>query len=416
MSDAPAPQKRGKSKGRHPVDRLTARTVANAKPGRHADGNGLHLVVDSTGARRWLLRLVVGNRRIDLGLGGAAYVSLADARAEARRLRAIARAGGDPKAARDAAKRDAPTFEEAAKTVFREQVEPVAKPGRHVGEWLRSLERASFPTMGKTPVNLIGEADVLKVLSPIWHETPETARRIRRRMAQVLEWARAAGHRSGENPVDRVKPGAGLAKQRDKVKHFAALPYDELPTLWRRLIAVEGMGAAALRFAILTAARSGEVRGAAWDEIDEEAKVWSIPGERMKAGEDHRVPLSAAALAEIERVKPLANVRGGGLIFPSRMGTPVSDMTLAAVLKRLDVGVTVHGFRSTFRDWCEERARARRAVSEAALAHKVEDKVERAYRRGDLLKERTPLMDDWAQFVTGATGKVIELRSGRVGG
>ncbi|MFN3261173.1 MAG: tyrosine-type recombinase/integrase [Pikeienuella sp.] len=171
----------------------------------------------------------------------------------------------------------APTFEEPAKTVFREEVEPVAKPGRHVGEWLRSLERAAFPTMGKTPVNLIDEADVLKVLSPIWHETPETARRIRRRIAQVLEWARAAGHRSGENPVDRVKPGAGLAKQRDKVKHFAALPYDELPVLWPRLLAVEGMGAAALRFAILTAARSGEVRGATWDETPCGASLpWSI--------------------------------------------------------------------------------------------------------------------------------------------
>lgn len=398
-----------KPKGRHPQNRLTVRKVETAAgPARIADGNGLFLEVDANGARRWVLRVVANGRRRDLGLGGVSYVSLKEARDEARRLRAVARAGGDPKEARDAAKSDAPTFEEAAREVFRTQIRPVAKPGRHVEDWLRTLERHAFPIIGTMKVNLIGSGDVLRVLSPIWTETPETARRVRQRMSAVLDWARAAGHRSGANPVQEVKPGAGLAKVKRKPKHFAALPYAELPALWPRLLEVDGMGGAALRFAILTAARSGEVRGATWDEIDEEAKVWSIPEERMKAGEPHRIPLSDAALAEIERVKPLANVRGGGLIFPSRMGTPVSDMTLSAVLKRLEVPFTVHGFRSSFRDWAEEVARTRRAVSEAALAHQIENKVEKAYRRGDLLKERTPLMDRWAQFVTGAVAKIVQ--------
>lgn len=405
----PEKPKGRKPKGRHPVQRLTAKKVEKAKgPGRIADGNGLYLETDTSGARRWMLRVVANRTRVDLGLGGVSYVTLAQAREKAERLRAVARAGGDPRAARDRERREAITFEAAARKVFAEQVAPVAKPGRQVIQWLSTLERHAFPEIGALPVHEIGDAEILKVLSPIWTEVPETARRVRRRMAQVLEWARAAGYREGENPVERVKPGAGLAKVKVKPEHFAALPYAELPALWTRLLAVEGMGGAALRFAILTAARSGEVRGATWDEIDMEARVWARSAERMKAGEAHRIPLSEAALAEIEKVRPLAAVRGGGFVFPSRMGKPVSDMTLSAVLKRLAVSQTVHGFRSTFRDWAEERARARYEVAEAALAHRVKSKVERAYRRGDLFEERKPLMDAWGQFVTGGGAKVIQ--------
>lgn len=231
-------------------------------------------------------------------------------------------------------------------------------------------------------------------------------------MAQVLEWARAAGYREGENPVNLVRAGVGLPKQRDKVQHFKALPFEDLPGLWPTLEGSQGMGAAALRFAILTAARSGEVRGASWSEIDLEARVWSIPGERMKAGEPHRVPLSDAAANELRAVEPLRVDRApDALIFPSRTGKPVSDMTLAAVLKRLSIPVTVHGFRSTFRDWTSERARARHEIAEAALAHRIENKVERAYNRSDLFDARRDLMDSWAKFILADGSNVFALRA-----
>ncbi|MEM7547687.1 MAG: integrase arm-type DNA-binding domain-containing protein [Pseudomonadota bacterium] len=411
METQPAPKK-GKPKGRHPENRLTATAVKKAKAGRHADGNGLFLEVDKSGARRWMLRVVANGRRRDLGLGGASYVGLAEARALAEKLRKVAREGGDPKAERDRDRREAITFKDAAERVYAEQVVPIAKPGRHVREWLASLERIAFDQIGALPVHLIGEAEVMKVLAPVWTEKPETARRVRRRMAQVLEWARAAGHREGPNPVDFVKGGAGLPKHRDEVRHFTALPFDDLPALWPKLADAEGMGAAALRFAVLCAARSGEVRGATWAEINLEARTWVIPKERMKAGKAHSVPLSDEAIAELQKVKPLAEGKGdAAIIFPSRMGKPVSDMTLAAVLKRLKVPVTVHGFRSTFRDWAEERARARYEVAEAALAHRPENKVERAYRRSDLFDQRRDLMNQWARFATGGTADVVQLRA-----
>ena len=214
----------------------------------------------------------------------------------------------------------------------------------------------------------------------------------------MLDWATTAGHREGVNPVEGVEKG--LPKQREKARHFAALPWQELPELWPRLSAVDGMGAAALRFAILTAARSGEVRGVTWKEIDLDAAVWTIPAERMKAGREHRVPLSGPALAILRQMQPLAS-KPEDLVFPSaRKGRPLSDMTLAAVLKRLKVAATVHGFRSTFRDWAEEATAFPHEVKEAALAHTIRDKTEAAYRRTDLFEKRRKMLDDWAVFVT----------------
>ena len=382
-----------------PKKRLTAVAVPKKPPGRHADGGGLYLVVDDSGARRWVLRTLVHGRRRDIGLGGADLVSLAEARALAHELRAVARAGGDPITHRDRDKRAPLIFADAARTVHAEQIVPASKNEKAAAQWLRTIETYAFPKIGRQPVDALAQSDVLRVLQPIWLEKPETARRLRQRLRLVFDWTIAAGHREAANPCAGIE--AALPRQKARARHFAALPWADLPALWPRLAAASGMGAAALRFTILTAARSGEVRGATWAEIDEEAAVWTVPAERMKAGREHRVPLAPAALAEIRALRPLA--RGDDdLVFPSaKPGRPLSDMTIAAVLKRLEVPVTVHGFRSTFRDWAEEATDTPHAVKEAALAHAVRDRVEAAYRRTDLFDRRRVLMDQWAAFVTG---------------
>lgn len=249
--------------------------------------------------------------------------------------------------------------------------------------------------VGAKPVDAVEQADVLPVLSPILTEKAETARRVRQRMRTVLDWARAAGMRHGINPVEGVE--LGLPRQRDRVKHFEALPWRELPGAMKRITATKGMGALALRFAILTGARSGEVRDADWSEIDMDAKVWTIPAARMKAALEHRVPLSEPALAVLREAKALAT-RQEPLVFPSQKpGRPLSDMTLSAVLKRLEIAVTVHGFRSTFRDWAEEATAYPHEVKEAALAHAVQSKTERVYRRTDLFEKRREMMREWGE-------------------
>ncbi|MCH8166469.1 MAG: integrase arm-type DNA-binding domain-containing protein [Proteobacteria bacterium] len=389
-------------------DALTAARVRQEKrPGRYADGNGLYLHVSETGARWWLWRGTVHGCRCERGMGSARLVSLAEARDIARTWRRIARAGGDPVAERDKVKRQSMTFEAAARQVWVTQIEPHAKNPKHRAQWINTLQAYAFPRIGSRPVHAVAQSDILRVLAPIWTEKPETARRVRQRLRTVMNWARAAGHFAGINPVEGVEDG--LPRQRGKVRHFTALPYQELPELMRRIEGVDGMGALALRFTILTAARSGEVRGAMWPEIDTEARLWAVPAERMKAGEEHRAPLSDAALGVLERVRGLSE----GLVFPSsQRGRPLSDMTLAAVLKRLAVPATVHGMRSTFRDWSEETTGFPREVKEAALAHTVRDKVEAAYQRGDLFDKRRDLMDQWARFClsAGREGAVVELR------
>ena len=383
----------GKAKGAHPDKKLTAVFVKKASPGRHADGGGLYLVVDPSGARRWLLRIVAQGKRRDIGLGGVQTVPLADAREKARHLRAIARDGGNPLAERDKDRGAALTFEAATRKFHAEQIKPHAKNGKHVAQWLATMEGHAFPIMGAKPVDAVDQSDVLRALTPIWTETPETARRVRQRIRAVLDWARAAGLRQGLNPVEGVE--LGLPRQKTRVKHFAALPWQDLPGVMARIAATKGMGALALRFAILTAARSGEVREADWSEIDMAEKVWIIPAERMKAGLEHRVPLCAAALQVLEEAKALAT-RQEPLVFPSQKpGRPLSDMTLSAVLKRLEIAVTVHGFRSTFRDWAEEATSYPHEVKEAALAHTVKNKTEGAYRRTDLFDKRREMMREW---------------------
>jgi integrase len=341
------------------------------------------------------------------GLGPVSLVGLAEAREKAQRLRKVAREGGDPIAERDRERRVSLTFEAAARKVHAEHVVPHNRNAKHVAQWLSTLETYAFPTMGKLPVHAVEEADVLRVLAPIWTDKPETGRRVRQRVRTVLDWARTAGHRDGVNPVEGVEKG--LPRQRDRAAHHAALSWRELPDLMPRLEAAEDMGALALRFAILTGARSGEVRGATWDEFDLETKVWTVPAERIKAGRAHRVPLSDLALAVLHAAQRLAT-RAEALVFPSaKAGRPLSDMTLTAVLKRLKVPATVHGFRSTFRDWAEEATAFPHEVKEAALAHTLRNKVEAAYRRTDLFEKRRDMMDAWASFATGKGAKVMRL-------
>jgi len=411
-------------------DRLNSALVRRtATPGRHHDGGGLYLVVseardDATGrrARWWVWRGTVQGKRRELGLGSAELLPLKAARELAREYRRVAREGGDPTTLRR--KSAIPTFEAAAREVWAAQIEGHARNPRHAAQWLGSLEAYAFPVIGSRSVDAVDQGEVLRVLAPIWTEKPETARRVRQRLRTVFAWARTAGHRTAPNPVDDVE--LGLARQKRVTGHHTALNWKELPGVLRRIEATGGTGALALRFTILTAARSGEVRGATWKEIDLEAGVWAIPAGRMKAGRPHRVPLTAAVLEALRL--PVADP--DALVFPAarrRDGTvpPLSDMTLAAVLKRLDVRVaadgtletregegrvaTVHGMRSTFRDWAEEAVSFPHEVKEAALAHAVGNKVEAAYRRTDLFDRRREMMDAWARWATAGGAAVVKL-------
>jgi len=386
---------------------LTPTGVRQKKvPGRYADGAGLYLVVSETGARWWQWRGTVHGRRREIGMGSARLVSLAEAREIARSWRRIARAGGDPAVERDKDKRESLTFEAAARRVWAEQIEPPGRNEKYTKQWLSSLEAHAFPLIGSRPVHAVTQADILRVLAPIWTEKLQTARLVRQRMRTVLNWARTAGHFEGMNPVEGVEDG--LPKQRHRVRHLKALPYQELPDLMRCLASVEGVAGLALQFLILTAARSGEVRAMTWGEVDLDSAVWTVPGERMKAGLPHRVPLSDAAVAVVNTVQGLDSQ----LVFPGqKRGQPMHDMTIAAPLKRLNVPATVHGMRSSFRDWAAESTNIPREIAELCLAHEVGSAVERAYRRSDLFKKRRDLMQSWARFCLsdGEGGKVVEL-------
>jgi integrase len=399
-----------KPTGAHPDKALSASMVRNAtKPGRFADGNGLYLIVDPTGAKRWVLRTVVQGRRRDIGLGGFKVVSLADARELAAGFRRIARDGGDPLAQRRQAQAVKPTFEEAATTVHSEQ-EAGWRNAKHAAQWLSTLREYAFPVIGQRRVDQIETPDLLKVLSPVWLTKPETARRVRQRIATVFDWAKAAGHRSGDNPVDGV--AKGLPKQNDRTAHMTALPYGDAPAFIERLRDCDGgeLVRLAFEYLILTVTRTGEVLGARWPEINLDAAVWTIPADRMKGGREHRVPLAPRCVEILHRVRELAPDRE--LVFPGRTADkPLSNMVFLMTLRRMEVECTAHGFRSSFRDWASERTNFPNEVCEMALAHAVKSKVEAAYRRGDLFEKRRQLMTAWAEYVAPSGAKVIALRA-----
>ena len=374
------------------VNRLTS-------PGRHADGGCLFLVIKPSGAKQWVARLTIMGRQTDLGLGGLSYVTLAEAREEALRLRKIARNGGDPRIER---RRTIVTFEDAAVLVHQSLL-PTWKNAKHAETWLATIKAHAFPAFGSRSIDTIGSAEVLGVLTPIWTEKHETAKRLKQRISAVFDWAKSAGHYPDENPVNGIH--RALPNVKRTPQHMPALSWSDVPTFMKELACRDGMSARCLEFIILTAARSGEARGGRWDEIV--GSTWTVPAERMKRGVVHRVPLSHQAKSLLERVEGLEC----SLIFPSR--TPAkdgsfrtqSDAVFAALLKRMGrTGFTVHGFRSSFRDWCSEAAQADREVAEAALSHAVGNQAERSYARSDLFERRAGLMQQWANFICGSGG------------
>ena len=393
---------RTKRRGRHPHQALSAAFVRTAPPGRHADGNGLYLFVQPTGTRSWIQRLVIRGRRRELGLGATALVSLAEAREQALANRKLARSGGDPLADKRRAE-GMPTFADAARRVL-EQKQGGWRGRWHAQNWWRSLERYVFPRVGTRPVSEVNSADVLEILTPIWHVKAETARAIRQRIRSVLEWAIAMDLRN-DNPCDRVLPVLG--PQNDIVQHMRALPHQDVAAAIETVRASASAAPAvkmAFEFLVLTASRSGEVRLATWDEMDTKntkdtkAHVWTIPATRMKAKREHRVPLCRRAVEVLDEARTLGD-GSSPLVFPMRSGKAISTTTLPKMLQHHRIAAVAHGFRSSFRDWAAEETDHPREVIEAALAHVVQNKVEAAYARSDLFERRRRLMDDWAAYL-----------------
>ncbi|TXC69609.1 DUF4102 domain-containing protein [Sphingomonas ginsenosidivorax] len=379
---------------------LTVIKVKSIKDaGRHSDGNGLLLVVKDSGAKSWLLRAQANGKRRDIGLGTYPAVSLADAREAAAQARKQMRAGEDPVAAKQAARKAAaviPTFRVAAETVHGEQKGDWVND-KHRSQWINTLTTFAFPAIGSQPLNKVTSADVLDVLKPIWQTKPETARRVLQRIGKVLDWGYSRGHCPSEAPMRSIR--AGLPRQTKRPEHFESLPHKDVGALMTKLEQNDTAGRLALRFLILTAARSGEVRGATWDEITD--GVWTVPASRMKAKKEHVVPLSAAAVAVLETAKKLRKGVAGEPIFPGPSShKPLSDMTLTKVLRtETRDKSTVHGFRSSFRDWAAECTSFPSEVAETALAHAIPDKVVAAYRRTNYLEKRRDMMADWASYV-----------------
>ena len=379
---------------------LTARQVDTLKnPGDHADGNGLYLGVTSSGMKTWLFRYHVDRRRHAMGLGPIRLKSLSKAREEARELAIKISNGIDPIQERKTNYRKSSiTFGEAAARYI-QAMQPGWKNAKHTQQWHNTIDKYCTP-IGELSVDKIDTYLVLKCLEPIWAVIPETASRVRGRIEKILDWSRVNGYREGENParwsghLDQSLPRKTKIRT---VKGHASMPYKELPPFWPVLNSTEGLGARALQFTILTACRTSELLNAKWRGIDEPSQIWTIPAERMKAGREHRVPLSCAALSLLRVLK---NQQRSDLIFPGRKREQsLSNMTMLRVLQRLNSPCTPHGFRSTFRTWISEKTNHLHEVAEAALAHTIRDKVIAAYQRRDLFEKRRQLMRDWAEYV-----------------
>ena len=380
--------------------RSATRAKALKDPGRYADGGGLHLYISKAGRKSWVQRITIDRRRRDIGLGAFPSVGLAQAREKAADNQAAVAEGRDPVAEKHSPA--LPTFTEAARAVHAAN-KPRWRNDRHSASWLQTLERHAMPTLGTTPLDRIDRGAVLRVLTPIWTTRPETARRVRQRMRTVFLWGMAHGF-MGTNPAGEAIDGA--LPPMPKVKaHLRALPYQEVRAALEAVQLSQASVSAKLcfRFLVLTAARSGEARGATWVEIDLHGQEWRIPAQRMKAGMEHRVPLSSQALDLLREASALRDETG--LVFPSplKLGSPLSDMTLTKVLRSVGLAerATVHGFRSSFKNWTLEQTDTPWAVSEAALAHFLGNATEQAYARSDLFERRRALMQLWADCLTG---------------
>jgi integrase len=392
------------------LHKLSDATVkAEKKAGRHADGGGLYLNVGPTGKKSWLFMWVPrGGKRREMGLGAYPTTTLAKARAKAAESRATIEEGRDPIA--EKAKQAEPTFAECAE-MYIGSIKSEWRNAKHEYQWKQTLSESYCAQILSKKVSTITTEDVLSVLKPVWQAKSETASRLRGRIERVLEFAKVKGWRSGENPAAWRGNLRNLLPKRQKLQrgHQPAMPYREVPAFVQRLRASEALAARALEFAILTVGRSGEVVGAKWPEIDFDEKVWSVPKERMKAGVAHSVPLSGAA---VKLLTTLHEHRISEFVFARTKEKPLSDMAMLMLLRRMKLtDITVHGFRSSFRDWCGDATAFPREVAEAALAHKVGDETERAYRRSDALEKRRKLMTAWANYVIAKpSSKVVRLR------
>lgn len=384
--------------------KLTKNLVRTLGAGRHGDGNGLYLVVDPSGARRWIVRVTVkGQRnregkalRTDFGLGGADIVTLTQARDRALEYRRMAKQGDNP---RYNGRQEIPCFEEIARQVHIERL-PTWKNPKHGQQWINTLAEYAFPKIGRLPVSEIGQPEIMQILSPIWTEKHETAKRVAQRVKAVLDVAKSKGFRDGENPVTTIRDARVLPQVKQKIKHHKAMQWQDVPAFYAELTTKDAMAAKALMFTCLTASRTSEVLNARWEEFDFDELIWVVPAERMKANQEHRVPLTPEMLAII---RPLEALRSEVVFEGQKRHKPMSNMAMLMLLRRMKVeGITVHGFRSAFRDWTSEQSNISREVAELSLAHKVGSEVERAYARSDLLEQRRAAMALWNAHIVGA--------------
>ena len=403
------------------IRRLKALSVTRAKAkGLYADGGGLYLQISAVGTKSWIFRYRMNGRKTprDMGLGSLDTVTLAEARAKATQARKQILDGIDPIEAKRAAKQ-AGALAAASAIVFKDCAEKYIaahkagwRNAKHADQWEATLVAYAYPIFGNISVASIDTGLVLKAIQPIWATKTETASRVRGRIESILDWATARGYRAGDNParwrgyLDKLLPAR---KKVQKVKHHAALPYTQVGKFMESLRAQEGTAAKALEWLILTATRTSEATGATWDEIDFEAKTWTIPADRIKGGKDHRVPLSPEAM---KLIKAMNKTKVSDYVIPGgKLEKPLSNNALLALLKRMDrADLTVHGFRSTFRDWVAEQTNYPREVAEMALAHTVSDKVEAAYRRGNLFTKRKRLMNEWAKYCATAGRSAMDIR------
>jgi len=409
------------------TNKMTAAGVkALTKPGRHSDGGGLYLQVEAGGSRSWVFMWKRANKRVAMGLGSSPTLSLADARTKAQECRQQLSAGLDPLKERERSKAQEAqgyTFRQIVTSFLDDQRLASWRNDKHKAQWAMTLGESYCKAILDLPIDKIGTAEVLKVIKPIWQSKAETASRLRGRIERVLAFAEAQGWRpEGKNPAQWKNGLDAILPKRQKLTrgHHKALAYDGVPAFMDRLGGSKGRAARALQFLILTAARSGEVIGARWDEIDLERHVWIVPKERMKAGREHRVPLSAPAIEILNTMTLLRHPGDGGFVFGGqKKGKPVSASAMEMLLRRMKAKneATVHGFRSAFRDWAGNETSHPREIAEAALAHAVGDQTERAYRRSDALERRRHLMDAWAKFCTSTeSGKVVPFTGQKVEG